>query len=246
MTALLLLPIVVVAVMGALLWHSQRAHRSYQAPAVPAGRRRLLPAWPSQAGRLAAWLQTAAQSNEGWLPEGAAADLSAWASTRGEGELRRWERATRAFCAEAGLELRWLWDSDLAHDHDLFESLAEVVLLYTLSYSRAHRATLPAAAVKALRSWRASPNSGRGRRFGEQLHAALVRRNLVTVSPELYLAPERRRRAEATAAIRRLDTERHEQLRETVELMLSGMGEPRPRPAAAPTEQLPALDTQPA
>ena len=77
------------------------------------------------------------------------------------------------------------------------------------------------AAVEALRHWRAAPNRARQRRFGDALHAALVRRGLLDIDPELFLAPERRRRKEAIAAIKRLDAEQHHEVRATVILMLA-------------------------
>jgi hypothetical protein len=74
------------------------------------------------------------------------------------------------------------------------------------------------------------------------LHTALVRRGLISIDPELFVASSRRRRREAIAAIKRLDAERHAEVRATVVLMLAGTPiTPLPRQDALPPLALPAL-----
>lgn len=262
------IPIIALLLFGLLLlWWRYSDHVSKQAeqqltlvPAEPTGWRRLMPRRIQASQQLRAWVVAHAPERVEALPPAAASELVGWVRGLSLGELRAWEQATRSFCAEAGMHLAWLWGRELQDDPDLHAEMSTMVLLYSLSYSRARRAVSTVAAVKELQAWRANPKRKHQRRFGDRLHAALVRRGLITIAPELYLAPEKRRRSEAIAAIKQLDAEQHMALRATVVLLLEGaeltaLASAQPeRAAEAPNQQnevahgdqLPPLDSRPA
>ncbi len=225
MTPLLIL--VVLSTLSALLWWRRqgaapaiaRPTTARSATARP-GRRRLLPL--SRGERLALWLQEAASSSAADLPLNADAELLTWVATLTRPELRNWERAARAFFAGAGFDLALLWSHTLDQDADLRAEISTAVLIYSLSYARARRIAPTVAAVKALHRWRAAPRRASQRRFGDALYTALVRRELLSINPDLFLAPERKRRKEALTAIKNLDAKQHNEVRTTVAMMLAG------------------------
>ncbi|MEI6776527.1 MAG: hypothetical protein WCK70_06470 [Chloroflexales bacterium] len=216
-----LILVLLIALSALLWWRRQGAAPATARPATARpGRRRLLPL--SRSERLALWLQESASSNAADLPPNADAELVAWVATLTRPELRNWERAARAFFAEAGFDLALLWSHTLDQDADLRAEISTAVLIYSLTYARARRIAPTVAAVKALHRWRGAPRRARQRRFGDALHTALVRRGLLSINPDLFLAPERRRRNEAFAAIKNLDVKQHSEVRTTVAMMLAG------------------------
>ncbi len=128
-----------------------------------------------------------------------------WLSGLSDKELERFTQRVAQFCATLNFDIAWLTDAQVSREPELKQAVEDTVLLYSLATWRANNVQQDVTSFLAYQAWVANPN--RHKAFGQELHAVLIQRGLVTVPPELYLAPEQERLEQATTAIRKVADE---------------------------------------
>ncbi|MBI4788813.1 MAG: hypothetical protein HY782_17410 [Chloroflexi bacterium] len=168
-----------------------------------------------------------------------------WLSGLGEQEQEQFTQKVAHFCGTLNFDLAWLTDPEINRDPDLKKAVEDAVLLYSLAAWRANNVQQDVTSFLAYRAWLANPNQHKA--FGQKLHQALIKQGLVTVPPELYLAPEQERVEQALTAIRKVADESpaafHLALREVSGATASAMPA---APAPAPATPAPTLAPTPA
>jgi len=157
-----------------------------------------------------------------------------WLGGLPQKELEQFTRRVARFCASLNFDLAWLTDAQVSREPELKKAVEDAVLLYSLTVWRANNVQQDVKGFFAYRAWLARPK--RHRAFGQQLLGALIQRGAVTVTPELYLAPEKERLAQATAAIRKVAEEDHAALQSALRQVV-GTGEAAPAAAPAPAPE---------
>jgi hypothetical protein len=171
------------------------------------------------------------------LPE-SAAEFATWLGGLSAEELDRFTQGVARFCGSLNFDLAWLTNTQLAREPELKLTVEDATLLYSLAAWRAGRVQKKVRNFLAYQSWLAKPE--RYKDFGNQLYRALLDAKLMTVPPELYLAPEKERLGQAVAAIQKVADENPAAF--TAVLHQLGWSEaPKPGPAApAPAPEAPA------
>ncbi len=144
--------------------------------------------------------------------------------------MEQFTQRVAQFCASLNFDLAWLTDPQVSREPELKQAVEDAVLLYSLTAWRANNVQQDVKGFFAYQAWLGNPK--RHNAFGQQLLGALIQRGAVTVTPELYLAPEKERLAQATAAIRKVADEDHAAFHAALRQVMRG-GEAAP--AAAPT-----------
>jgi hypothetical protein len=172
---------------------------------------------------------------------GSAEGFALWVSKLSDKDLKRFTQKVARFCASLNFNLAWLTDAQVSHEPELKKAVEDAVLLYGLTLWRANNVQQDVKGFLAYRAWLAKPK--RHKAFGQQLYATLAQQGAVSVSPELYLAPEKERLAQAATAIRKVADENHAAfqvaLRQVVstgkDAAIDGLAASQPAaPAAAP------------
>jgi hypothetical protein len=128
-----------------------------------------------------------------------------WLSALSDKELEQFTQRVARFCASLNFDLAWLTDVKVSREPELKQAVEDSVLLYSLAAWRANNVQQDVTSFLAYQAWVANPN--RHKTFGQELHQVLIERGLVTVPPELYLAPEQERLEQAATAIRQVADE---------------------------------------
>jgi hypothetical protein len=140
----------------------------------------------------------------GTLP--ASADgFAIWLNEVKDQELEQFTRGVAQFCASLNFDIAWLTDPEVGRDPALKRAVEDAVLLYSLATWRSGNVRQEVQSFLAYREWLANPN--RHKEYGQRLHQVLVQQGLVTLPPELYLAPEQERLERAASAIRKIADE---------------------------------------
>jgi hypothetical protein len=171
---------------------------------------------------------------------GATERYVAWLGTCSEAERATLSRAIARSASALDFQVAWRDNTTIARDRKLRLAVDEVLALSGMAAWRAAEVSRQARTQLALDAWEQNPSSFRQRDLTAKLYAALVQRGLVTVRPELYLAKDQDRRAEAIEAIRRLaNSNRAEVLATLDELLHSKPAVPAPAPALDAPEPAP-------
>ena len=164
-----------------------------------------------------------------------------WLNEVKDQELEQFTRGVAQFCASLNLDIAWLTDPEVGRDQALKKAVEDAVLLYSLATWRSSNVRQEVQSFLAYRAWLANPN--RHKAYGQQLHQVLIQQGLVTVPPDLYLAPEQERLEQAASAIRRVADENPaafnaalRQLAEPSEGVTAPALTPAPAPVATETE----------
>ena len=152
-----------------------------------------------------------------------------WLGSLSDKDLEHFTQGVARFCATLNFDLAWLTDAQVSREPELKKAVEDAVLLYSLTTWRANNVQQDVKAFFAYQAWLANPN--RHGAFGQQLLSNLVQRGAVTVTPELYLAPEKERLAHATEAIRKVADEDHATFHAALRQVV---GASEAAPAAAP------------
>jgi hypothetical protein len=168
--------------------------------------------------------------------------FSRWLGTLSDKDLEQFTQRVAHFCAGLKFDLAWLNSPEVSREPELKKAVEDTVLLYSLATWRAHTVEADVKAFLAYQAWLANP--GRHKKFGQQLHRALVQRGLLVVPADLYLASDKERQEQARAAIIALSDANHAVFSEVLrQLDASGNAEsdaakaaaaPAPAPASAP------------
>ncbi len=154
------------------------------------------------------WVSEAALSKRvelyGSLPA-SAEGFAIWLSGLSDKDLAQFTQRVARFCASLNFDIAWLTDAQVNREPELKQAVEDTVLLYSLATWRANSVQRDVTSFLAYRAWLANPKQHKA--FGQQLHGVLIQRGLVTVPPELYLAPEKERLAQAATAIRQIADE---------------------------------------
>jgi len=160
-----------------------------------------------------------------------------WLSGLSDKELGQFTERVARFCATLNFDIAWLNDAEVKGEPELKKAVEDSVLLYSLAAWRANNVQQDVKSFLAYRAWLANPNQHKA--FGQQLHQVLIERGLVTVSPELYLAPEQERLEQAAVTIRKVAEENHGAFRAALR-QVAGVSESAPPAAPAPVSEAPA------
>ncbi len=128
-----------------------------------------------------------------------------WLNEAKDQELEQFTRRVAQFCASLNFDIAWLIDPKVGRDPALKKAVEDAVLLYSLAAWRSGNVQQEVQSFLAYREWRANPNHHK--EYGQRLHQVLIQQGLVTCPPELYLAPEQERLAQAASAIRKVADE---------------------------------------
>lgn len=172
----------------------------------------------------------------GSLPE-AVEGFAAWLGGLSERDLEQFTKKVARFCATVGFDIAWLTDAEVARKPELRQAVEDAVLLYSLGAWRADSVQLDAQVFLEYRAWLANPN--RHKAFGQHLHQVLIKRGLVVVPSDLFLASEKERLAQAGAAIRRVADDHPAALHLALRQVAGASEEPLPA-APAPVSAAPA------
>jgi hypothetical protein len=175
-----------------------------------------------------------------------------WLGSLSDKDLERFTQGVARFCATLNFDIAWLTDPQVSREPELKKAVEDAVLLYSLTTWRANNVQQDVKGFFAYQAWLGNPK--RHSAFGQQLLGALIQRGAVTVTPELYLAPEKERVTHATTAIRKVADEDHAAFLAALRQVVGG-GEtapaapvaevpPAPEPAAAAAAEAP--QTEPA
>ncbi len=163
--------------------------------------KKIPPFWKKKASlgvQLKAWAQNEDLVNAAGF-SGAQADMlagfKAWITAISDAEADVITVELAAFCAKQGVELRWVLDDN--GKGDMQAALSALVLFYGMAV-RERDAARPAA---ALRAWQDAPLSKHNRAFGSRLYVLLVGANLVSIPPNMLMAPEKERLAHMVESI---------------------------------------------
>jgi hypothetical protein len=168
-------------------------------------------------------------------------DIQAWLAGLPAAEGAALNQAIEAFCAERQIDPAWLLDGKINSDPALKQEIEEAISQYVASYWRARQIEPKIQAFDAFQRWQAAPEARQNLAFGDQLHKALLARGLVTISQDLYLAPEAQRRAEAIRAIRAAAEQQRDAFYAVLySLPTAAAAEPAASPATASTQKQPA------
>ncbi len=170
-----------------------------------------------------------------------------WLGGLSDKDLDHFTQRVARFCASLNFDLAWLTDPQVSREPELRRAVEDAVLLYSLTEWRANSVQQDVKGFFAYRAWLANPK--RHRAFGQQLLGNLIQQEAVTVTPELYLAPEKERLTHATAAIRKVADENHAALQSALrQIVGASQAAPAaaPAPAAAVEQAEPAATAQPA
>jgi|GEM_PF-2011213 hypothetical protein len=185
----------------------------------------------------------------GSLPA-SAEGFALWLSGLSDKELERFTERVARFCATLNFDLAWLTDPKVSREPELKQAVEDAVLLYSLATWRANNVQQDVSSFLAYQAWLANPKQHKA--FGQQLHQALIQRELVIVPPELYLASEPERLEQAASIIRKVADE-HPAAFRAVLRQVAGVGNggtaaaPAPTPAApTPSAEAPAQTEAPA
>jgi hypothetical protein len=157
------------------------------------------------------WLNQQTLSQESELYErlpAHAQGMTAWLATLSDSEMQDFTEQIARFTRSLGLELEWLLNNQLHAYPVLKQAIEEAVALYSVSAWRAYNVKEDVKAFRAYQEWLEHPS--RERALQQKLYGELVRQGLVTTTPELYLANEKERDAEAVRAIKQVAETRPE------------------------------------
>ncbi len=132
----------------------------------------------------------------------AAEGFASWLATLSPQETEAFCDKVAHFTASLGFDLAWLVNDKLNGQPELKQAIQEAVALYSIAAWRANTVQIQVRAFLAFQQWLAKPNQNRG--LGQQLYSQLVKQGLVMTTPDLYLAPEKERQAEAIRAIKQV------------------------------------------
>jgi hypothetical protein len=132
-------------------------------------------------------------------------DFAAWLSGLSAQELEQFTAQVARYCDSINFDVAWLTDATVAREPELKQAVEESILLHSLGAWRAGNVQSRAQVALTYQAWLTHPE--RHQKFGQELHKILIERGLVTVPPELYLAPEKERLAQAATAIRHVAAE---------------------------------------
>jgi hypothetical protein len=149
------------------------------------------------------WIASASLKQQARLSDGmpaAAEGFTAWLAALSPRETEAFCDKVARFCASLGFDLAWLVDDKLNGQPELKQAVEDAVALYSIAAWRANGVQVQVRAFLAFQQWLAQPS--RHRALGQKLYSELVKQGLVLTSPELYLATEKERTAEAIRAIK--------------------------------------------
>ncbi|MBN1994411.1 MAG: hypothetical protein JW953_17060 [Anaerolineae bacterium] len=164
----------------------------------------------------------------------AAESFAAWLASLTPQETEAFCDKVARFCASLGFDLAWLMDDQLNGQPELKRAIEEAVALYSIAAWRASNVQNDVHAFLAFQQWLANPS--RNKALGQKLYGELVRQGLVKVSPDLYLAPEKERTAEAVSAVKQVA----ENKPAVFNKVLDGIVNPKPTAPKAETKATPA------
>jgi len=157
------------------------------------------------ARRFKAWVANASLNKQARLYDSlpiATEGFAAWLAALPPQETEAFCDKVARFTASLGFDLAWLVDAKLDGQPELEQAIEEAVALYSIAAWRANTVQSQVRVFLAFQQWLAHPN--RHRALGQKLYGELVRQGLVMTSPDLYLAPEKERAAEAVRAIKEI------------------------------------------
>ncbi|HZQ06094.1 MAG TPA: hypothetical protein VFD70_05900 [Anaerolineae bacterium] len=134
--------------------------------------------------------------------------MNAWLATLSDKEMRVFTDKVARFTASLGLDLEWLLDNKVNAYPALKQAIEEAVFLYSISAWRAYNVQRDVKAFRAYQAWVENPS--RNRALEQKLYSELVQQGLAPTAPDLYLASESERNAEAIRAIKEVAETRPE------------------------------------
>ncbi|MEW5983027.1 MAG: hypothetical protein AB1806_11755 [Acidobacteriota bacterium] len=163
-----------------------------------------------------------------------AAGFATWLHDLSPTELEDFTRGVARFCGQLNFDIAWLTNTQLAREPELKQTVEDATLLYSLAAWRAGRVQRQVRNFLAYQDWLTKPE--RHKDFGQQLYRALLDAKLMSVPPELYLASEKERLAQAVAAIRKVADDDPAAFRAVLHQLGAGV-----TPAPAPVPQAPGV-----
>ncbi|MDE3090329.1 MAG: hypothetical protein KGJ80_13185, partial [Chloroflexota bacterium] len=128
-----------------------------------------------------------------------AENFAAWVSGLGDKELERFADKVARYCSSVNFDVAWQDDPQLGYAPELKQLVEDSVLIYALGAWHPDSVQSDVPIFLAYRAWRADPD--RHKKFGLKLHQVLIECGQVTAPPELFLASEKERKAQAITAI---------------------------------------------
>lgn len=132
----------------------------------------------------------------------AAEGFAAWLAALSPQETEAFCDKVARFTASLGFDLAWLVDDKLDDQPELKQAIEQAVALYSIAAWRANTVQRQMRAFLAFQQWLAKPSQNRA--LGQKLYSQLIKQGLVLTSPDLYLATEKERQAEAVRAIKQV------------------------------------------
>ncbi len=172
---------------------------------------------------------------------GAAKNFNAWLSTLSPQDTEEFCDKIAHYCAALGFDLAWLVDDQLNALPQLKNAVQEAVTLYSITTWRAMQVETQVQTFKAYQQWLAHPD--KHRQVGQKLYGELARQGIITPPPELYLATEKERDAEAVRAIKQVAAEKPDMF---TNVLLGLKQPPQIAAPAAPAAPAPAASPAPA
>jgi hypothetical protein len=165
-------------------------------------------------------------------------EFATWLDGLSDQERQAFVDQVAATCHRLNLDLDWLLDGRARGD--MQQVLQDTVLLHSLAVWRA-QALKPFARLEA---YRAAPHARAHREFAQQVFARLAKQQVITISPEMMLAPAAEWRKFVPAAIEQAATENLEAVIVVVKQVMAEEAKRKKRQARAERKSAPAVEPQ--
>jgi hypothetical protein len=198
------------------------------------------------------WAGTAVETTKGWLRIGKSKKESArfvawvtslpgmdaafktWLESLAPQEAGTFTQRAASFGSGLNIDLAWFLDGQIDDAPELKQMAEEAMALYCQAYWKAALIRDDAEAFATFRAWQEAPK--KHKELSRQVFARLVEAGTVSVSHELYLAPEKDRWDHIVKAIRDF-AEKDRQAAIAIVKEVLAASSPTPIPVPAPTAE---------
>lgn len=121
--------------------------------------------------------------------------FSKWFSEADTNDQKAFYERLARFAIDNRIKLQWITQDGFLPEHDeIKRSLEDVILLQSLVWHIVNTVQPKLELLETYELWHNEPEKGKNLEISQKLFAKMIEENMVTASPELLLAPEKKRR----------------------------------------------------
>ncbi len=146
-----------------------------------------------EAEQLRAWVAS--------LP-GVDKDFTTWLAGLSPEETKKFLTSTAAFMDGLSVERDAIVSGQVEDNPELKKGVEDAMVSYCIGYWKSSQIQENAVPFATFQAWQKDPSKKKHREFGQKLFVKMVNDGLISVSADLYVAPEKERRAYMAQSIR--------------------------------------------